>query len=276
MKISFIGAGSMAEAIISGIIRQRLMDSHDIFVTNRSDHEKLKLLQEKYDITITYNLEKLFDKTEMVVLAVKPKDAHVALQNIRPYLKSTLLLSVLAGISISYIEKIIDHHSPIIRAMPNTSAMVGQSATAIALNEHVTKQQEKFAINLLSAIGATTIVEENKLDAITGLSGSGPAYIYYVIEAMEQSATEIGLEYNEAKELIRQTLIGAAEMLNTSSNSSAELRKSVTSPGGTTEAGIRVLDQNSVKEAIINCIKEATAQSKRLAKTHESTPEIPL
>ncbi|MEK5523433.1 MULTISPECIES: pyrroline-5-carboxylate reductase [Heyndrickxia] len=264
MKISFVGAGSMAEAIISGMTQKKLIDHKNIYVTNRSDNVKLSTLKEKYKIQTTYSMKNLLEQTDIVFLAVKPKDAKDALLAIRPYLHSTtLVISVLAGISLSFIESIVD--GPIIRAMPNTSAAIGKSATALAYNDKVSNEQLNITINLLSSIGKTTIVEEEKLDAITGLSGSGPAYIYYIAEAMEQSAQEIGLEKTEAKKLIIQTLLGAAEMLELSGKSPADLRKSVTSPGGTTEAGIRVLDNSHVKEAFIHCIKEATTQSKRLA-----------
>lgn len=268
MKISFIGAGSMAEAIISGITQQKLIDSKNIFVTNRSDEVKLSTLKEKYNIQTTYEMKELFEGADIVVLAVKPKDIEDALSIARSYIyPSTLIISVLAGITISHIETKLN--CPIIRAMPNTSAAIGKSATAISYNHKVSNDQLKVTIDLLSSIGNTTIVEEEQLDAITGLSGSGPAYIYYIAEAMEESAQEIGLEKSVAKKLIIQTLLGAAEMLRITEKSPADLRKAVTSPGGTTEAGIRVLDNNQVKEAFIHCIKEATIQSKRLAQLNK-------
>ncbi|MGE6258936.1 pyrroline-5-carboxylate reductase [Heyndrickxia sporothermodurans] len=268
MKISFIGAGSMAEAIISGITHKKIINEENIYVTNRADEMKLSSLKEKYKIQTTYEMKALLSQTDIVVLAVKPKDAEEALLAIRPYINpTTLIISVLAGISISYIENIIDN--PIIRAMPNTSAAIGKSATAITYNDKVSQEQLHFCIKLLSSIGNTTIVEEEKLDAITGLSGSGPAYIYYIVEAMEQSAQEIGLEKTMAKKLIIQTLIGAAEMLEVSEKSPEDLRKAVTSPGGTTEAGIRILDNKQVKDAFIHCIKEAALQSKRLSQINK-------
>ena len=125
--------------------------------------------------------------------------------------------------------------------MPNTSAAVGKSATAVAVNERVTPQQIESMKNLFGTVGLTTFVEEEQLDAVTGLSGSGPAYIYYLIEAMEKSAVEVGLNKEMASELIVQTLIGAAEMVKNSTKSSEQLRRDVTSPGGTTEAGVRCL-----------------------------------
>ncbi|PKR85994.1 pyrroline-5-carboxylate reductase [Heyndrickxia camelliae] len=266
MKISFIGAGSMAEAMISGLVNKNVVKGEQIHVTNRSENTRLHFLRQKYGVQTTYNLQELFHQSKIVILAVKPKDADEALLKVSPYIqRDTLIISVIAGVSISTIENILNIHVPIIRAMPNTSAAIGQSATAIAKNAFVQDCHLELAEALLSAIGMTMIVEEEKLDAVTGLSGSGPAYIYYIVEAMENSAQEIGLESELAKKLIVQTLLGAAGMLNHSNEKAENLRIAVTSPGGTTEAGIRVLDRHNVKDALINCIKEATLQSKRLS-----------
>ena len=144
--------------------------------------------------------------------------------------------------------------------------MVGKSATGIAFNSFVVDTQKQFVLDLFKTVGLVTVVEEEQLDAITGLSGSGPAYIYYLVEAMEKGGLKIGLDREVANELIVQTLIGAAEMIAVSSKSPQELRKNVTSPGGTTEAGLRILEQFDVQNAFISCIEEATAQSKKMGK----------
>jgi pyrroline-5-carboxylate reductase len=175
-----------------------------------------------------------------------------------------LVISVLAGVSMNTIETLAKKTLAIVRAMPNTSATVGKSATAVAVNTRVSEEQIKRTKKLFGTVGLTTFVEEEQLDAVTGLSGSGPAYIYYLIEAMENSAVEVGLEKEMAQELIVQTLIGAAEMVKKSTKTSEQLRRDVTSPGGTTEAGIKVLEEKGVQEAFIACIKAATAQSKKM------------
>ncbi|GIN96434.1 pyrroline-5-carboxylate reductase [Siminovitchia terrae] len=271
MKISFIGAGSMAEAIIAGLIEKNICRGEDVFVTNREDREKLEQLERRYGIQPTYDMEGLFQGADMVIFAVKPKDADSALLKIQPYIQEdTFFISVMAGISIAFIEEKLKAECAVARAMPNTSASVGKSATAVSFNQRVSDNQKELAATVFSSIGITAVVEETKLDAITALSGSGPAYIYYVVEAMEKSAWEIGLDSNMAKQLILQTLAGAVEMLSSSDCEAAELRKAVTSPGGTTEAGIKVLQQNNVEEAFIQCIKAAAEQSKRLGQIHES------
>ncbi|MFP7297745.1 pyrroline-5-carboxylate reductase [Neobacillus niacini] len=264
-KLAIIGAGSMAEAFISGILENSLIDRKNVWVTNNSNQERLKKLGETYGICTTYDLNELFSGADIVILSMKPKDAATAIQSIREYLNEQMLVvSVLAGVSTSTIETLARLPIAIVRAMPNTSAAVGKSATAVAVNERVTPQQIQLMKNLFGTVGLTTFVEEEQLDAVTGLSGSGPAYIYYLIEAMEKSAVEVGLDKEMASELIVQTLIGAAEMVKNSSKSSEQLRRDVTSPGGTTEAGVKVLEEHHVQQAFISCIKAATEQSKKM------------
>ena len=264
-KLVFVGAGSMAEAMISGIGASGLLPGEKIWVTNKQDTNRLKTLEQKYGINTTYDSGMLFKDADAVVLAMKPKDAASAIEEIKSYLpEGTLVISVLAGVSIETIESAAGKSLAVARAMPNTSAAIGKSATALAVNSLVNEAQKTLVQELFNTIGLTTNVEEYQLDAVTGLSGSGPAYIYYLVEAMEKSAAEIGLEKQTAKQLIIQTLLGAAEMLTKSDKEPAQLRFEVTSPGGTTEAGISILEQHGVQTAFVSCIKEATAQSKRL------------
>lgn len=261
----------MAEAIIAGLIEKEICQHDQIYVTNRNNKEKMEELERKYGLHTTYNMEDLLHGADFIIFAVKPKDADAVLQRISPYIKeNTVFISVLAGISIHFMEERLLKSSPIVRAMPNTSASVGKSATAVTFNKNITLKQEKLTLDIFSAIGMTAVVEEKQLDAVTGLAGSGPAYIYYLVEAMEQAAKEIGLETGLGKALILQTLSGATEMLMSSNKEAADLRQDVTSPGGTTEAGITVLQQRMVKEAVVDCIKTAAKQSEKLGLLHES------
>ncbi|HAQ06862.1 MAG TPA: pyrroline-5-carboxylate reductase [Bacillus bacterium] len=264
-KLVIIGAGSMAEAMISGIGASGLLPGEQIWVTNRQDIGRLNQLEQKYGVKATYDYNELFAKADAVVLAMKPKDAASAIEEIRTYLTDGMLvISVLAGVSTKAIEAAAGKSLAVVRAMPNTSAAIGKSATALAVNDNVSALQTVLVKELFNTVGLTAIVKESQLDAVTGLSGSGPAYIYYLVEAMEKSAVEIGIDKQTAKQLIIQTLLGAAEMLSKSDKEPAQLRFEVTSPGGTTEAGISILDQHGVQTAFISCIKEATAQSKKL------------
>ncbi|MED4204304.1 pyrroline-5-carboxylate reductase [Neobacillus mesonae] len=264
-KMTIIGGGSMAEAFISGILENGLVNRKNVWVTNHSNKERLDYLEERYGINGSYDLNELFIDTDIVMLAMKPKDAATAIDKIRKYLtEGMLIVSVLAGVSMNTIEMLAGRQLAIARAMPNTSAAVGKSATAIAINERVSESQLEMARQLFETVGLAAFVEESQLDAVTGLSGSGPAYIYYLIEAMENSAVEIGLEKQIAKQLIVQTLIGAAEMVKSSAKPPEQLRREVTSPGGTTEAGVQILEANGVQQAFISCIKAAATQSKKM------------
>lgn len=264
-KITIVGAGSMAEAFISGILESGLIEQKNVWVTNNSNQDRLNDLEARYGIRSSYDLIDLFNGTDVVVLAMKPKDAASAIDDIRTYLSPEMLIvSVLAGVSMHTIEALAKKPLAIARAMPNTSAAVGKSATAIAVNSRVSEAQLEMAKQLFETVGLVAFVEEDQLDAVTGLSGSGPAYIYYLIEAMEKSAVEIGLDKQMGKELIVQTLIGAAEMVKSSAKPPEQLRREVTSPGGTTEAGVRILEESGVQQAFISCIKAATAQSKKM------------
>lgn len=270
-KLVFVGAGSIAEAMISGIGASGLLPREQLWITNRQDGERLRTLEQKYGVRTTYDYQELFSNADAVLLAMKPKDAAAAIAEIKAYLtEGMLVISVLAGVSIEAIEAAAGKSLAVARAMPNTSAAIGKSATALALNKNVSGMQKMLVKELFNTVGLTVIVDEAQLDAVTGLSGSGPAYIYYLAEAMEQSAIEIGLEKQTSKKLIIQTLLGAAHMLAMSDKEPAQLRFEVTSPGGTTEAGIAILEKHHVQKALIACIKEATAQSQKLGSLLES------
>lgn len=275
MKLAVIGAGSMAESLISGIIENKLLTGKEIWVTNKCNHEKLEQLQQSYGVQISNNRQQVLNDATAVILAMKPKDAAEAISDIKAFLtEDMVIISVLAGVSIASIQSLAEKQLAIVRAMPNTSAAIGKSASALAINGLVSETQLTMVKQMFETVGLTAIVEEDQLDAVTGLSGSGPAYIYYLAEAMEKSAAEIGLEKEMAKGFIIQTLIGAAEMLATSAKEPQQLRKEVTSPGGTTEAGLKVLEAHDVQQAFIECIKEATAQSKRLGQSFNTTVKL--
>lgn len=264
-KILFIGAGSIAEALIHGWLKKEVVTSENLYVTNRSNKERLTEIQESYGINILENNEWIL-QMDLIILAMKPKDAKVALEQLRPFIRQdTAILSVLAGISISTIEMALGTR-PIARAMPNTSATIGLSASGISFNDHVTAEQKQLYLKMLKAVGVVIEVEEEQLHAVTALSGSGPAYIYYLLEALERVGTEFGLSKEIVRSLMIQTIAGSAEMLKTVKEEPEVLRRKVTSPGGTTEAGIQALENYQFTEAISACIKSAEAKSRELAK----------
>lgn len=269
-NISFLGAGSIAEAIIGGLLHANVVKGEQITVSNRSNETRLQELHNKYGVKGTHNKKELLTDTNILFLAMKPKDVAEALTPFKEDIHNNLLIiSLLAGVSTHSIRNLLQKDVPIIRAMPNTSAAILKSATAISPSKHATKEHIQTAIALFETIGLVSVVEEEDMHAVTALSGSGPAYIYYVVEAMEEAAKEIGLKEDVAKSLILQTMIGAAEMLKASEKHPSILRKEITSPGGTTEAGIEVLQEHKFQQALISCITQAAQRSHNLGKTLE-------
>lgn len=263
-KIVFIGAGSMAEALIQGWIKQEVFKAQEIYVTNRSDKERLQYLHETYGIHCHFE-EAIYQQADLIILAIKPKDAITAMQELKSKItEHTAILSILAGIAIGTITEQLGLR-PVARVMPNTSATIGMSASGIAFNAQVSAKQRAMFLQLLEAVGSVIEVEEDQLHAVTALSGSGPAYIYYLMEAFERVGMEVGLAKDTVRLLMTQTLAGTAEMLKQSIDEPDVLRKKVTSPGGTTEAGIKALEQYQFNQAIEACIKEAEARSRALA-----------
>ncbi|WP_453995191.1 pyrroline-5-carboxylate reductase ProI [Bacillus nitroreducens] len=264
-NIVFVGAGSMAEAMISGMLQKELFLPRQISVMNRSNHERLETLNQTYGVTIGKNKKESIENANIIILAFKPKDVAEAVLAIKDYVnENQLIISVLAGVATTTITDLLNKQVAVVRAMPNTSAAIGKSATALAIGVYATEQHLELSRQLFETIGIVSTVAEKDLHAVTGLSGSGPAYVYYLVEAMEKAADEVGLEKEIAKDLILQTIIGAAEMLKSSPKQPATLRKEVTSPGGTTEAGLKVLEQFHYQQAMIACIKRATSRSVEL------------
>lgn len=264
-KIVFIGAGAMAEAIIVGLVNNRLVSCEQIWVTNYSDNQRLHQLEEKYSIQTTRDYNILFDEATIIILAMKPKDVADSLLSIEKYVnESQLLLSVLAGVSLSYFEQALNKSIPVIRAMPNTSATVSESATAIAGGKYTNNKHIKKADKLFTSIGMVEIVAEEDLHAVTGISGSGPAYLYYVAEALEEAANKQGLSQDITRKLVIQTFVGVANMLQHTTEPPSILRQNIMSPGGTTEAGIKTLNDHQFKQAIHACVEAAVKKSREL------------
>jgi len=266
-KVSFIGAGSMAEAIIAGLVNKEFVKKEQIYVSNKENEAKLLELSKKYGVVGNSNKKEAMEGADVVFLATKPYDIKNAVTEIRDYLQSNqLVISVVAGISTTFIQSIIGQEIPIIRSMPNTSATIGYSATAIAKGMYASDNHIKIAEQLFSAIGTVSTVKEDDMHIVTAISGSGPAYIYYLVEAMEKVAIEEGLDAQTAKELISQTVLGAGEMLKYAKEPVTTLRENVTSPNGTTAAGLATLANYKFQEAMMECVKSAKNRSVELGK----------
>lgn len=266
--IVFVGAGSMARAMIHGWMNEDTVAPGNVYVMNKSDRAKLSSLKEMYGVQLVCEEKEILKTADLVILAMKPKDVQEGMQAIASYLPATtVVLSILAGVPMHTIEQGLGKR-PIARCMPNTSASVGMSASAVAWNKQMNNDEKREILHLLQAIGLVTEVEEEQLHVVTALAGSGPAYIYYLVEAFENAAISSGLDPQVARDLFVQTLAGSVEMLKQSNESPANLRKNVTSPGGTTEAGIQSLQQNNFTEILNVCLKEAEARSRELGKRY--------
>ena len=264
MDIVCVGAGSMAESMVHGWIQKKILKPEEISMMNKSDKERLEFLKDEYGVNIVQKEKEELRNADFILLAMKPKDVSAALSDIKGILShDTVILSVVAGVSIQTIQKHVGN-LPVARAMPNTSAKIGKSATGVAWSKYVSTGQQHELRRLLSSIGGVTVVEESQLDAVTAVAGSGPAFIYYFAEAMTEAAVKNGLSAADAKKLVRQTFSGAADMLQ--HDDFTELRKKVSSPNGTTAAGIASLEENDFKEIIGQCITQSTNRSQALGR----------
>ncbi|WP_025026560.1 pyrroline-5-carboxylate reductase [Caldalkalibacillus mannanilyticus] len=273
-KICFVGAGAMAEAILCGLLNKRIVKPGQISVTNKDDRFRLDELVYNFGVVADLELKyKSVQEADVLILAMKPKDVRSALQDIRQYTNpQQLVISVVAGISTELINKLLGHNAPVIRTMPNTSAIVGLSATGLCAGQFAAAEHVALAQEIFESIGTVVVTSEDQLDAITGISGSGPAYIYYLVESMIAGAGDVGVPPEEAKSLILQTLIGAAQMLLETGEDPAYLREKVTSPNGTTQAGLDTLRKYEFEQAIRACIQQATKRSKELGSTLSEEP----
>lgn len=263
--ICFLGAGSMAEAMIAGMLNKGVLQSENITITNRSNQERLHYLESRYRVRPITEKKEAVPAADILILAMKPKDVDVALDEIKGLLREDqLIISVLAGISTSYIVEKLSRPVPVIRTMPNTSSAVGLSATALTGGHHSLPQHLEKATIIFESIGTVCVVEEEQIDAVTGLSGSGPAYIYYLVEAMEAAGKEAGLHPDIARQLTIQTLLGAAHMLQETKEDPSILRERVTSPGGTTMAGLEILKSLHFQESVRAAIHRAAERSREL------------
>lgn len=268
--IAFLGAGNMAEAIISGFIQSGKLAKEQITVTNRSNQERLNELNNKYGIEAVTNDKLDFSTIDVFVLAMKPKDIDDVLEDLRGKITADqLLISVLAGISTSYMEENSKDNQQVIRVMPNTSSMIQESATAVSPGRYVAMDQVFLAKELMKSIGEAYIIDEDMMDIYTGIAGSGPAYFYNLMEHIEEVGHEAGFDRKLVREIGAQTLYGAAKMILEQEESPTELRENITSPKGTTAAGLDALNAFGGGMAITEAVKSAASRSKELSKKPE-------
>jgi pyrroline-5-carboxylate reductase len=279
-KLGFIGAGNMGEALFKGLLNTRAAKPEQILVSARRP-ERVQELVNAYGVRGGSNAE-VARASDVVVLAVKPQILDQVLRGISPQMSSDkLVISVAAGVPIAAIERRLhpaigasasgSGPSPakpapprIVRAMPNTPATVGAGATALALGEHATEADLATARTIFDSVGLTVVLDESQMDAVTGLSGSGPAYLFLIIEALADAGVKVGLSRRASLQLAAQTVLGSAKLLIESGQHPGMLKDSVTSPGGTAIAGLHTLEAGGLRNVLMNAVEAATRRSREL------------
>jgi pyrroline-5-carboxylate reductase len=266
--IGFIGGGNMATALIRGFIGSRLYRADEIIASD-VDPAKRAMLKKRQGIAVTADNVRLVQDARVIILAVKPQVIDQVLEEIRPAIKPKrqLFISIAAGVPTRRLENGLAPDARVVRVMPNTPALLGQGIAVVVRSQHATLLDERLTLRLMRAVGkATAVDDERLLDPVTGLSGSGPAYVYLFAEALITGGKAAGLPAELAEELTLQTIRGAAAMLQESGETPQRLREMVTSPGGTTLAGLTELDRRGFVQAVADAVVAATNRSIELGR----------
>jgi pyrroline-5-carboxylate reductase len=264
-KIAFIGAGNMGDALISGLLGSE-SSLPDNIICSDVRQDKLDEFKSKYKVrTAGSNLEAVSD-ADIIIYAVKPQILASVLIETAPKLDmSKLVISIAAGVPLAAMETCVQKDLRLIRVMPNIAAAVKEAATAIAAGEHATQEDVNLTMEIFSSIGKCILLKENYLmDAITGLSGSGPAYIFLIVDALADAGVKVGLSRQDSLFLAAQTVLGAAKLLIETQEHPGQLKDKVTSPGGTAIAGLATLESGGLRTTLINAVEAATNRSKEL------------
>jgi pyrroline-5-carboxylate reductase len=267
-KVAIIGGGKMGEALLGGLVHAGWSPS-DLTVCEQHE-ERRKTLADVYGVGCVADVSEAVAAAQTVVLAVKPQDFAAVLGELGAAIgPDTLILSIAAGIPTRFIESRVPAGVPVVRAMPNTPALLREGVSAIAPGSHATPEHLAAATEILQEVGRVVQLAEKHLDAVTGVSGTGPAYVFFLAESLIEAAVGVGLPRDVAIELSIQTILGAARMLRETGKHPVELREEVTSPGGTTVAAMRVLEREGVRSAFLDAVRAATERSHDLANEHD-------
>jgi pyrroline-5-carboxylate reductase len=261
-KISIIGCGNMGSAIARGMVEKKIVPAGAILLSD-TDESKARALAEKTGAKAG-GLEQAVKLSDCLIIAVKPQDSGRLLDEMSSYIKGQTVVSVMAGVKIKDITGRLGKEVPVVRAMPNVASFVGEGITCISRNSIVTNLEDMK--KLFSGIGRVLEVKEEALDAVTALSGSGPAYLFYLADAMISAGKKAGLDEAAAKELVVQTLYGSALLLRNAEVSAEELIKKVASKGGTTEAALSVFEENKMRSIIEEAVEKAEKRSEELSR----------
>jgi pyrroline-5-carboxylate reductase len=263
LKIGFIGGGNMATALIGGLAGKLTAGANIHVVDINAD--ALQKLSQQFGVTTAPQVDAAIAASDVIVLSVKPQQMKDVAAQLRPFVSSQLVLSIAAGIRAVDLSRWLNGHAAIVRCMPNTPALIGLGITGMVAMAGVTRQQHDAADAIMRAVGATVWLDDEALiDPVTAVSGSGPAYVFYMIEAMQQAAREMGLTPEQGAQLAIATFVGASQLAAQSADPVSVLRDRVTSKGGTTYAALTSMETDGVKEAMVRAMKAAAARGKEL------------
>lgn len=264
LKLGFLGAGKMASALAKGFIHSGLSNADSIIASDPYESARTAIAKEAGIRTTASNLEVL-KAADIIILAVKPDQVNAVLAELKPqFTPKHLLVSIAAGVTLARMEAALPAGARVVRVMPNTPALVGASASAFATGTAASADDAQLVQRLLSSVGVAYAVKESLLDAVTGLSGSGPAYVFLMIEALSDGGVAAGLPRDIATKLAAQTLLGSAKLLLETGHHPGALKDMVTSPGGTTIDGLHELEKGGLRAALINAVRAAADKSKKL------------
>jgi pyrroline-5-carboxylate reductase len=263
-KVGFIGGGKMGGVLAGGIISRRLVPASQVIVSDVAT-DRLHTLKKAYGVEVTQDNKQAAKEAQILILAVKPQSMAEVLSDLCPVVnKSHLVISIAAGIPIKFIEDRLKKGVRVIRVMPNTPALIGEGMSALATGAAATEADLAEARQIFDAVGLTVVVKEDLMNAVTGLSGSGPAYGFIIIEALSDAGVHMGLSRDIALKLSAQTLLGAAKLCLKGDKHPGELKDMVTSPAGTTIAGIKALEEGKIRATLIAAVEAATLRAREL------------
>jgi len=264
-KIGLIGAGNMANALMDGLLRSGSTKAENIICSDANERQ-LETAQKKFNVATTTDNIEVINKADIIIYAIKPQIMASVLKETAAHLDmSKLIISIAAGVPLAAIESLLKKDLRLIRVMPNVAVAVREGATAIAAGDHATEEDVKLAMAIFNSVGKSIFLKENYLmDAVTGLSGSGPAYIFMIVDALADAGVKVGLSRKDAQLLASQTILGAAKLLLETEAHPGQLKDSVTSPGGTSIVGLHTLEKGGLRTTLIDAVEAATNRSKDL------------
>lgn len=263
--IAMIGSGQMGEALIGGWLAAKTVPPEAIIATDASA-ERRDLMKRRFGVRTGTDNRDAAARADVVVLAVKPQILDGVMKDLSSALSGKLVLSIAAGVTIAHLAKLAPKGARFVRVMPNTPVLVRDGVSALSFGAGVTEKEQQLARRLFEAVGRTVVVEEKLMDAVTGLSGSGPAYVFLAIEALADGGVKMGLPRTVADLLAAQTVLGAARMVLETGEHPAKLKNNVASPGGTTIAGLHRLEQGGLRAALMAAVEAAAKRSEELGR----------